>query len=237
MFNRLVSSSLLLLALAASPANACGTLERPSNSYARRGNRCEGILTRRPISNSFSLISLTSSSDDELGDNLEIKVPNSFASNLNVLIRAIQKRYRLDQLTWNVSEGYQTYTLPTGILRDEEIPLEDLRATAISERSGQQAVFVPVILQRPSNQYRFVFFSVSKIEFTNAEITHNGQTLASWGRQEPQRGEKAFPWNNPDSAPAGRYEFRYTAKKEGEPPLDGVIHFVHNPSWLNQNPD
>lgn len=231
---RVLLSGLLLWGLFMAPAGACPTRSSNPNDYIRRdNNRCEGILSRSVVSGSIELISLTSSRGSMPRDALTITIPASTNRSPVVLIRALEERYQLDQMDLSRSQNSYTFSLPTRVLSAVGVQLDELRATATS---GSQVVYIPVILNQSTNQYRFVFASSNSVRFTRAEIRQGNRVFASWGRQLPRRGEKAFDWNNPTDAPAGRYRFSYTAEIEqrNRPPetISRTITFEHDPAWL-----
>jgi len=233
MHPKLLAASLLAFSLTSLPAWACPTGNPRDLNYIRRdNNRCEGIQSRSLISSNLGLVSLSTSTNAPLGNNLTIRVPNVGGGTPNVLVRAIEERYQLDAMALTDSGGFYSFSLPTTVLSAANIALDALYATATS---GDWVVYVPVILQQPAPEYKFVFFSNGSASFRRAEIRKDGRTVAAWGPQGARRGEKPFSWT-PGAASAGRYEFYYEATVE---PTSGPAEeietrffFEHNPNWL-----
>ncbi len=232
---RLLLVSLLSLSFSGLPAQACPTARNPNTlDYIRRdNNRCEGIRPRSVVSGGgMQLISLSTVPSETLGSNLTLRVPKGSGGLPTVLVRAIDQRYQLDQMTLSNGGQFYSFALPTTILRRASINPTHLRATATS---GDWVVYLPVILQNASSQYRLVFYSSSTYQFQRAEIRRNRQLVASWGEQNSRAGAISFDWN-PGSAPVGRYEFYYeadilpiTGRRER---ISASIFFEHHPDWL-----
>ena len=228
--------SFVFISLFSLPASACEPGNPRANDYMRRDdNRCEGIRRRSVVSGAIELISLTTGDETELSSTLSIRIPKLMNSLPNVLIRSISSRYQLDQMQFQDDGDYHLFNLPSTLLNRVNLSPSALRATATA---NEQVVFSPVILQRPSNSYKFVFYSSDSVRFTEAKIRllTDLTEVASWGEQNPRRGEKSFEWANPEASPAGRYEFYYVAEiVQRNRPAERLIRsivFEHNPDWL-----
>lgn len=233
MHRKLLAAGLLAFSLTSLPAWACPSGNPNNLNYIRRdNNRCEGIQSRSVISSSLELISLTTSTNAPLRDNLTIRVPKVSGGTPNVLVRAVEDRYQLDAMALADSGGFYSFSLPTTVLSAANIALDTLRATATT---GEFVVYLPVILQQPAPEYKFVFFSNGSASFRRAEIRKDGRTVVAWGPQGARRGVKTFSWT-PGTAAAGRYEFYYEATVESTSgPAEEIetrFRFEHNPAWL-----
>lgn len=232
-------SLLVLLALLGGmslPARACELAEPTSLEYALQDdNRCEGIQERIDVSGSLDLISLTSTQGGSFGNNLRIRVPRRNSTPPFFYMQNLDSRYRLDNIRFTAQGNFYTYSLSTRILQGSGIDsMSDLRAIAVT---GTQRVYLPTILENPTDRYRFVFYSVDTVRFVEAKIRRAGKNYVSWVSQSARTGEeKPFEWSNADDAPAGRYEFYYIAEiEQGNRPPDRIsrsIAFWHDPTWL-----
>lgn len=234
---RLILSSIFIFNLASLPAQAsCTVGSENSNDYIRRANnRCEGRQrSRSNISGAITLRSLTSSTGGSLGSTLAMKIPKIASNQPNITVTAFNVNgYRLDNLSLHSSGKFYRFNLPTKIINNLGITLDNLRGRA--EKGGNQRVYLPLIFNTASSKYRFVFYSSRQASFQKAEIRKDGRALTSWGTQARKQGEKQFEWT-PGSAPAGQYTFYFEAniyQRSGSPEhIRKSIAFEHNPTWL-----
>lgn len=240
MLIQVLISSLLIFATTGLSANACPSEEAFPGAYSRReGGYCEGFLESVPVtSDRFRLVSLTSSVRSPLRGNLRIKIPNPLNEELSIVLGSAGDNYRIDGITMLSAENsYMLFNLPTRELRRNQISIDKLQAVA---KSGPQTIYFPIILQEPVDKYSFVFYSLDKAKFTDAEIRLDGQPIYRW-EQMPSagRGEIVFEWIGPSvDSPEGlhEYEFHYTVNLEptrgGSSSHNRSIAFMHNPAWL-----
>lgn len=226
--------TLVVCGLIGTPTQACELADDPNSlEYSlREDNRCEGIQERFQVSGSLDLISLTSTRGGApRGTSIQVRVPRRDSSQPFFLMQEPESNYRLDNISFIDRGIFYLYNLSTRYLGQIGVDdLDDLRAIAAT---GTQRVYLPTLLGPPASSYQFVFYSVDRVQFLEAGIR---DTTASWGRQEPRRGEKSFTWEEAQNAPAGRYEFYYVAEIEqrNRPPerISRSIAFWHDPSWL-----
>jgi hypothetical protein len=111
--------------------------------------------------------------------------------------------------------------------------IDDLWAIA---QTSSPRVYRPTLLGTDNDRYRFVFYSVDSVRFIEAGIRRGNRVSASWGQQGARRGKKEFEWTTAADAPAGRYEFYYTAEiQQGSRPAERIsrrLAFDHDPRWL-----
>lgn len=242
MLARLVMLVLAVFAFTEIPAHACppqnNRTQLAQTFYSRRArNHCEGRRLREQISGSVELVSFTSAQERVLGNELAIRVPNPLSQMLDVSIQDTEQGYFLDEMTFAVEVPYQTFLLPTDLLRSLEIPVAHLRAIALTKDSP--SIYFPVIFDQPTKHYQFIFNSDDELLFRRAEIRQgNGQPILAWAEQAPKEGEKSFEWKNANLYPSGQYTFYYLAevlRRTGQPKvIERSIIFEHDPLWLER---
>lgn len=225
-----VSFSLTQKPVAACPSNASNYL-----AYQQRNSpdRCEGIR-RQAIGSSVELVSFaTKRLDRTFNNTLTLRVPN-LGPTPSVVLRSYQgRRYQLDRFPLQRNASEYRFNLATDILTRANIPPQSLRA--IAELPGNQPIYVPVIVDRPSEKYELVFYSPARTLISSLEIRRDNEAIHQDSRPNPSRGEIRFTWDAKNQ-PAGRYQLRvrYELQQRGQPPEKGVDLrlFYHDPAWL-----
>ncbi|HAG81701.1 MAG TPA: hypothetical protein DCL61_11150, partial [Cyanobacteria bacterium UBA12227] len=229
-------TSLFILNISTLPAQACSPGNPNSTVYIRRdGNRCEGIKQRN-VNRGLRLISFATIGINNYPSNLSLKIPSITNTTPNVIVQSLDKNYILDDLSLTTTSDKSLFTFSWNsfVLNQAQIIPTSLRALA-DVNLGSQVVYVPVILERPSGQYQFVFYTSNRAKFTTLQIRRNNQVIHTSPRNNFQRGEVVFNWDARKVA-AGRYELYIIAEQEqiGRPPeiITKQISFEHNPKWL-----
>jgi hypothetical protein len=235
-------SSIFILGLSSQMAAlACPDGKSPTSiDYIRRdNNRCEGIKAI-PIDGGASLnfISIATRKLDSYGKNISIEVPRlSGDKQPTVTIRSFNNddsRYQLDEISLSkIKQGFG-FSWDSYVLRTQKIPPNSLRGIA-KYSVGAQAVYVPTIVGQKSNNYEFVFYSQSRVQFLSFKIIAPDGKIYSINRPNSKSGETIFNWDG-SKAPAGRYKLRYVAIIEptnrDSQRIDESLIFEHNPDWL-----
>lgn len=232
--------SLLLLEFMppAVQAQVCSKGNTQSTAYIQREDdkRCEGI-TPIDASGSFSIISLTIGRITTLSNALKIEVPSSNPP--KVRVRSFAKNYQLDPIALRPNGSRHEFQWSNFVLKNENIPVNSLRATAYV--SAGQIVYVPVIFSRSAGKYDIVLSSDRRASITEFKIVQKGKVIYNTTRTDFQpKGQIPFTWNGRSNdgklAPAGWYELRVNAKLEQDdsPPRPASVNitFSHNPQWL-----
>ena len=85
-----------------------------------------------------------------------------------------------------------------------------------------------MILDQPSNGYKFVIRTGVHRTFPKVEIRQNGKVISKLNpRNVPNRGKISFPWQ-PQNTNAGTYQF-YLEDGNGR---SISFSFKHDPNWL-----
>jgi hypothetical protein len=227
-------TSLFIVSLSTLPAQACPSGDPKSIVYIRRDdNRCEGIKPRNS-DRGLRLISFATIGINNYPNTLTLKIPSIANAKPNVRVQSLGKNYILDNVSLTSNNSLFTFSWNPFVLNKEDIRPNSLRALA-DVNLDAEVVYVPVILQRTSGQYQFVFYTPSRAKFTTVQIRRNGKVIHSNPRNNLQGGEVAFNWDGKKSL-AGRYELYIIAEQEqiGRPPekITKQIAFQHNPNWL-----
>lgn len=227
-------TSLFILSLSTLPSQACSPGDPKSTVYIRRDdNRCEGIKPRN-VDRGLRLISFATIGIKSYPNTLSLKIPSIANATPNVIVQSLGKNYILDNLSLTSNKSLFIFSWNPFILNQAQIIPSSLRALADID-FGSQVVYVPVILERPSGQYQFVFYTSNRAKFPTVQIRRNGKVVHTQTRNNFQRGEVVFNWDA-RNIPAGRYELYVIAEQEqiGRPPekITKQIAFEHNPSWL-----
>jgi hypothetical protein len=227
-------TSLFILSLSTLPAQACPSGNPKSTGYIRRDdNRCEGIKPRNS-DRGLRLISFATIGINNYPNTLTLKIPSIANTTPNVSVQSLGKNYVLDNVSLTSNKSLFTFSWNPFILNQAQILPTSLRALA-DVNLGSQVVYVPVILERASGQYQFVFYSSNRAKFPTFQIRQNGKVVHTQPRNNFQRGEVVFNWDGRKMT-AGRYELYIIAEQEqiGRPPekITRRIAFEHNPSWL-----
>ncbi|EAM53158.1 hypothetical protein CwatDRAFT_6254 [Crocosphaera watsonii WH 8501] len=222
--------SVYLLNMTSLTANACPTGRPRDISYIRRdNNRCEGILDSRPISNNFELVAFSSSNLTNYPDTLKIRVPGTGRDKPIISIQSYTKNYRLDEVEAIYRDSGFIFDLKTNtILQRVKIPFNSLLPLAFVEKNSRR-IYYPVILEQPSNAYKFVIYTRNRRTFPKVEISQNGRIIPSnlQPRNIPKRGQITFDWQ-PRNNPAGTYQF-YLEDGNGR---SISFSFKHDLNWL-----
>lgn len=228
--------SLLIWNISSLEAQACPTRSRNPMDYIRRdGNRCEGII-RRKLGGSLNFVSLAIRGINTLGDTLTLQIPNTTnSSSPNVLVRTTESPlYRLDELKLTRQDGFYSFSLPTRILKQIPINVDQLRVIARTPPNSP-LVYTPVIIGRSTTLYEIVFHTPDHARFNTLQISGNGQTFRLNSSNTFQSGDIVFSWDG-RRASAGRYELYYEAdiEQRNKPPerVSRRLVFEHNPNWL-----
>ncbi|MGJ5634449.1 hypothetical protein [Nostoc sp. CALU 1950] len=227
-------ASLFIFIISTLPAQACPSGDPKSTVYMRRDdNRCEGIKQRNS-DRGLRLISFATIGIKNYSNTLSLKIPSIANATPNVLVQSLGKNYILDNVSLTSNKSLFTFSWNTFILNQAQILPTSLRALA-NVNFDSKVVYVPVILERSSGKYQFVFYTPSRAKFPTLQIRRNGKVIHSSPRNNFQRGEVVFNWNG-RNLPAGRYELYIIAEQEqiGRPPekITRQIAFEHNPNWL-----
>ncbi|MGI2907874.1 hypothetical protein [Tolypothrix sp. VBCCA 56010] len=216
------------------PAQACPSGNPKSTEYIRRDdNRCEGIKQRNS-DRGLRLISFATIGINSYPNTLTLKIPSIANATPDVRVQSLGKNYILDNVSLTSNNSLFTFSWNPFVLNQAQILPTSLRALA-DVNLGSQVVYVPVILERPSGQYQFVFYTPSRAKFPTFQIRRNGKVIHTSPRNNFQGGEVVFNWDG-KNIPAGRYELYVIAEQEqiGRPPekIPKQITFEHNPNWL-----
>lgn len=215
---------------AACPRNASNYL---TYQYRRNPDRCEGIR-RQAIGASFDLVSFaTKGLDETFNDTLTLRIPDR-GQIPTVYLRSYQdKQYQLDRFSPQRRNNEYRFNLATDILNRAIISPQSLRA--IAKLPGNQRIYVPVIVDRTSQEYEIVFYSPTRTLISSLEIRRNGAVIHRDRRPNPRTGEIRFTWDARNQ-PADRYQLRvnFEQRSPNQRPDKGVylalIH--HDPAWL-----
>ncbi|MDJ0581085.1 hypothetical protein [Crocosphaera sp.] len=222
--------SLYLLNMTSLTANACPTGKPRDIGYIRRdNNRCEGILDGRPISNNFGLIAFSTSNLTNYPETIKIRVPGTGRDKPIIRIQSYTKNYLLDEVEPRYSSSGFIFDLRTNtVLQRAKIPFNSLLPLAFVEKNSR-IIYHPVILEQPSNGYKFVIYSRNRRTFPKVEIRQNGRVIPSnlQPRNISKRGQITFDWQ-PKNNSAGTYQF-YLEDGNGKPLS---FSFKHDPNWL-----
>lgn len=222
--------SLYLLNMTSLTANACPTGRPRDIGYIRRdNNRCEGILESRPISNNFGLIAFSTSNLTNYPETIKIRVPGTGRDKPIITIQSYEKNYLLDEVETPDNRSEFIFDLKTNtVLQRAKIPFNSLLPLAFVEKNSRR-IYHPVILEQPSNAYKFVIFTRDRRTFPKVEIRRNGQVIPS--NLKPKniynRGQIPFYWQ-PQNNPAGMYQF-YLEDGNGR---SISFSFKYDPNWL-----
>lgn len=216
------------------PAQACPSGDPKSTLYIRRDdNRCEGIK-QRSSGGGLRLISFATIGIKSYPNTLTLKIPSIANATPDVSVQSLGKNYILDNVSLTSNNSQFIFSWNPFVLNQAQILPTSLRALA-DVNLDSQVVYVPVILQRPSGQYQFVFYTPSRAKFPTVQIRRNGKVIHTSPRNNFQGGEVVFNWDG-RNIPAGRYELYIIAEQEqiGRPPekITKQIAFEHNPNWL-----
>ncbi len=216
------------------PAQACPSGDPKSTVYIRRDdNRCEGIKQRNS-DRGLRLISFATIGIKSYPNTLTLKIPSIANAKPDVRVQSLGKNYILDDVSLTSNNSLFIFSWNPFVLNQAQILPTSLRALA-DVNLDSQVVYVPVILERTSGQYQFVFYTPSRAKFTTVQIRRNGKVIHTSPRNNFQGGEVVFNWDG-RNIPAGRYELYVIAEQEqiGRPPekITRQIAFEHNPNWL-----
>ncbi|MEM9538265.1 MAG: hypothetical protein AAGA60_02010 [Cyanobacteria bacterium P01_E01_bin.42] len=222
--------------LTPSPAAACPRTASNYLTYQRRRNpdRCEGIR-RQASGASFRLVSFaTKGLNDTFNNTLTLRIPD-LGQTPTAILRSYQgKQYQLDRFTPRRRNNEYRFNLATDILNGAIISPQSLRA--IAKLPGNQHIYLPVIVDRTSEEYEIVFHSPTRTLIPNLEIRRNGEVIHSDRRLNPRQGEIRFTWDAKNE-PADRYQLRveYEQRSPNQRPENGVYLalFHHDPAWLH----
>ncbi len=221
--------SVYLLNMTSLTANTCPTGRPRDISYIRRdNNRCEGILDSRPISNNFELVAFSTSNLTNYPDTLKIRVPRMESDKLIIIIQSYTKNYLLDKIEAEPSPSEFIFNLKTNtVLKRAKIPFNSLLPLAFVEINSIP-IYHPVILEQPSNGYKFVIYTRNRRTFHKVEIRQNDKVISNLNpRNIPKRGTITFSWQ-PQNTPVGTYQF-YLEDGNGK---SISFSFKHDPNWL-----
>ncbi|MDJ0730715.1 MAG: hypothetical protein QNJ33_12055 [Crocosphaera sp.] len=222
--------SVSLLNITSLTANACPTGQPRDIRYIRRdNNRCEGIKDRRNISNNFELIAFSTSNLNNYPNTLKIRVPGTGKDKPFIIIQSYAKNYLLDEVEARYSSSGFIFALNTNaVLQRAKIPFNSLLPLAFIEQKSIR-IYHPVILDKPSNGYKFVIYSRDRRTFPKVEIRQNGKVIPSNLKPKnlPNQGQIPFYWQ-PQNTPAGMYQF-YLEDGDGK---SISFSFKHDPNWL-----
>jgi FlgD Ig-like domain len=236
-------ATILLINLSSLATQACPSGNPRDTIYQRRDqNRCEGVNPSIRVNTGLNLVSLvTRSISEPLGDIINLQVPRvPDISNPIVSLNSQVKRYQLDNLILRTESSRFTFAWPTYVLKQEKVPVNALRALAVSDK-GSQRVLTPVTIGKSSGKYEFVLRSNAPVKIRTFQIlSPNGQIIYTSPSRSSQGGEIIFTWDgrkkDKSIAPKGRYKLKIAAEEEqyDRPPEPSNIdiQFEHHPNWL-----
>jgi hypothetical protein len=213
---------------------------QPGNSqntaYMRRENesRCEGITTPNASGPDFRISSFAIGQLQPT-KNLTLKIPKiAKLSKPDVLVQSPQKYYQLIPLQLKIQGQQWQFQWTNNILAAENIALNQLRTTAISDN-----VYIPVRLSNNSAYDIRIYTGDPSKTITLKIQQKNGQEIYSQTVSNQPNKEVKFLWNGKTNqgkiVPKGRYILSITAVLEtsnGDQTKPLTKQFEHNPTWL-----
>jgi flagellar basal-body rod modification protein FlgD len=242
---KIIFASLLISSLTPLSADTLPCISDDTNSryYILRENdrRCEGIKAPKR-SASFELISFTTGQIPQipLGSNfLNLQVPGEATPEPKIAVENRERSYYLDPIKpINYNQKTKRFQLrwSDNVIQNVGIPLDQIYATAtindITSKSTNPK-YIPVIFDRASGVYKFVFWTNQRTKITKFEIRQQSKTIFKTSRPNFQpKGEISISWDG-RSTPAGNYQLLVEAEleqSEEQPPIN--LTFQHNPQWL-----
>lgn len=225
------------------PALANPTCQRgnPKNSaYMERDSdkRCEGITSPDIARPDFSVRSFVVG-QFAATDPLSLRIPKvaTLPNPPDVRIQSTQRFYQLDPLNLQSSGNQWQFRWSNQVLRQENIPLRNLRGLA---ESGSERILLPILLSQ-TGAYEIRIYTGGRTQ----AITLHILTLAGQERYRSRQvnrpgDEVAFFWDGTDRQkkplPPGRYILKVQAiiEQPNAPASMRVLtrQFEHHPAWL-----
>ncbi len=201
-------------------------------------DRCEGIKHTKLISaTGLRLTSFTIgtprpviSFDEGLVFTLQIPVSNSGLPDPDVIVKAVNSTYLMTPLRLGPARlGWKSFAWGGGVIRREKIASTDLRATALTGRTGDQDQRLPVKFA-PARAYNLVITSNGPLPVAYVRILGPGSRLIKeCSGTTLLETELLCRWDGRND-PAGTYLLVARSADSGNTLLN--VSLRHDPSWL-----
>ncbi|MGB6298264.1 MAG: hypothetical protein WBF90_19050 [Rivularia sp. (in: cyanobacteria)] len=231
-------ASLFIFSITFSPVQACPTGNPKSTNYIRRdNNRCEGDRNKIPTSGSLKLISFTTAKPfANFNSLLNLIIPYNSAKKPNLKVLSSDKlSYQMDNVTLTPNASGFIFNWSTYVLKKLNLSPKSLRILA-SFQEGSQITYTPVIIEKSSDIYEFVWYYNNKVQAFFSIYNNEGKVISNSKLPKHSNGKKevVLIWDG-RKFPPGKYKLHYSATlyEPNEPMSDtGTIVFTHNPNWL-----
>lgn len=232
-------AGLFIFSIASSPVQACPTGNPTSTNYIRRdNNRCEGDTNRIPTSGSLKLISFTTAKlFDNFNSQLNLLIPHNSSNKPNLKVLSSDKMsYQMDNVTFKPNASGFIFNWSTYVLTKLNITPKSLRILA-SFQDGSQIYYAPVIIEKSSGRYEFVWHYNNRVQAFFSIYNNEGKVISNSKLPKNSNGknEVIFTWDG-RKFPPGKYKLHYSAtlyEPDGPMSDENNIVFTHNPNWLN----
>lgn len=239
----------LLIATLAPPAVAqppCTTRGNPRSTayqFRQQMDRCEGLRGSRPIAAvglrlaSYAIGQPQSQPSQTRGEVFSLQVPATPADQgePSVTVQARGGEYQMTPLRLgSPQQGWRGFVWGAGLLQQEGISPNQLRATALLSQMGSADQWLPVKFS-PAGAYSLVIASNGAQPLANVRILSSDKRLVH-ECSGPTRLETELVcrWNGRDRegrmSPAGRYLLIARPAEGGSSALN--VSLRHDPRWL-----
>jgi hypothetical protein len=242
--------SVLLLAgvlTAALPASVIPAWAKPGCPFGLKllpsMDRCEGIKTSKEIAaiglqlESFTIGEPTPQRSFFGGEEFSLQVPpapEGISSDPAVKVRAYAgpgSTYQMDPLRLErANKGWRRFVWGAGLIRNEGIRLDQVRATAMLKRDGTTNLWLPVKFSSVPT-YTLVIASNGYLKLAKVRIVSaaNGEVMKECSGSTPIEGELRCSWDA-RKQPAGFYRIVARPVDSAVKPLN--VSLYHDPKWL-----
>ncbi len=205
-------------------------------------DRCEGIKNSKEIAavglqlESFTIGQPTPQRTLFGGEEFTLQVPpapTGVSSEPAVKVRAYAgpgSTYQMDPLRLErANKGWRRFVWGAGLIRNEGIRLDQVRATAMLKRDGTTNLWLPVKFSSVPT-YNLVVASNGYLKLAKVRIVSEAnEVMKECSRSTPIEGELRCSWDA-RKQPAGIYRIVARPVDSTVKPLN--VSFYHDPKWL-----